>query len=66
VAARSPIFPSPYIKEGQRVRITHGPLAGTEGILVHSKATKGLLVLSVELLQRSVAIEIDCSMVVTA
>jgi transcriptional antiterminator NusG len=66
VAARSPIFPSPYIKEGQRVRITHGPLAGMEGILVHSKATKGLLVLSVELLQRSVAIEIDCSMVVTA
>jgi transcriptional antiterminator NusG len=66
VAARSPIFPSPYIKESQRVRITHGPLAGTEGILVHSKATTGLLVLSVELLQRSVAIEIDGSMVMAA
>jgi hypothetical protein len=33
---------------------------------VHIKATKGLLVLSVELLQRSVAVEIDGSMIVTA
>jgi transcription antitermination factor NusG len=63
VVAGCPIFPHPYLREGQRVRITHGPLAGAEGILVQSKPGKGLLVLSVELLQRSVAVEVACSAV---
>jgi transcriptional antiterminator NusG len=61
-----PMLPHPYLKEGRRVRITHGPLAGAEGILVQSKPGKGLLVLSVELLQRSVAVEVPCSAVVAA
>jgi transcriptional antiterminator NusG len=61
--ARLPVLPHPYLKEGQRVRITCGPLAGAEGILVHSKPAKGLLVLSVDLLRRSVAVEVDCSTV---
>jgi transcription antitermination factor NusG len=60
------MFPHPYLKEGRRVRITHGPLTGVEGILVQSKPGKGLLVLSVELLQRSVAVEVACSAVVAA
>jgi transcription termination/antitermination protein NusG len=64
--ARFPMLPYPYLKEGRRMRITHGPLAGAEGILVQSKPGKGLLVLSVELLQRSVAVEVACSAVVTA
>jgi transcription antitermination factor NusG len=58
--------PHPYLNQSQRVRITHGPLAGTEGILLQYKPTKGLLVLSIELLQRSVAVEIACSMIVAA
>lgn len=68
----SPLFPGylflphPYLREGQRVRITRGPLAGVEGILVHSKPHKGLLVFSIELLQRSVAVEVDCTLVVAA
>jgi transcription antitermination factor NusG len=66
VAARVPLLPHPYLREGQRVRITHGPLAGTEGILVHSRPAKGLLVLSVELLQRSVAVEVAASAIVAA
>jgi transcription antitermination factor NusG len=61
-----PVLPYPFLREGQRVRITHGPLTGVEGILVQSKPTKGLLVLSVELLQRSVAVEVDCSVVTAA
>jgi transcriptional antiterminator NusG len=61
-----PMLPHPYLKEGRRVRIMHGPLAGAEGILVQSKPGKGLLVLSVELLQRSVAVEVPCSAVVAA
>ena len=58
------VMPHAYLKEGQRVRITDGPLAGVEGILVRSRPHRGLLVLSVELLRRSVAVEVDCTAVV--
>lgn len=58
-----PVLPHPYLREGHRVRIIRGPLAGVEGVLVHNKPHKGLLVVSVELLQRSVAVEIDCTFV---
>jgi transcription antitermination factor NusG len=61
-----PVMPHAYVGEGHRVRITHGPLAGVEGILVQSHPHKGLLVVSVELLQRSVAVEVDCTVVVPA
>jgi len=61
-----PILSYPYMREGQRVRITQGPLTGIEGILLQSKPAKGLLILSVELLQRSVAVEVDWSMVTAA
>lgn len=66
VAARLPAMPHPYLREGQRARITRGPLAGVEGILVQMKPNKGVLVLSVELLQRSVAVAVDCTLVVAA
>jgi transcription termination/antitermination protein NusG len=66
VYARLPVLPHPYLKEGQHVRITKGPLEGTEGIFVRSKPAKGLLVLSVDLLQRSIAVEVDCLTVVVA
>jgi transcription antitermination factor NusG len=66
IHASLPIMPYPYLREGQRVRITQGPLSGVEGILLHSKPSKGLLILSVDLLQRSVAVEIDCSGVTAA
>jgi len=58
-----PILPHPYLREGHRVRITRGPLAGVEGVLLHDKTHKGLLVVSVDLLQRSVAVEVDCMVV---
>jgi transcription termination/antitermination protein NusG len=64
--ARLPVLPHPYLQKGQRVRIMQGPLTGTEGIFVQSKPNKGLVVLSVELLQRSVAVEVDCSIVSAA
>jgi transcription termination/antitermination protein NusG len=66
VDVRLPVLPHPYLKEGQQVRITHGPLEGTEGLFVRSKSAKGLLVLSVNLLQRSIAVEVDCLTVVVA
>jgi transcription termination/antitermination protein NusG len=64
--ASIPLFPHAYLREGQRVRITRGPLADVEGILVRQKPDKGLLVLSVDLLRRSVAVEVDCTWAVAA
>jgi transcriptional antiterminator NusG len=64
--ARLTIMSHPYLQVGQRVRITDGPLKDVEGFLVQNKSKKGLLVLSVELLRRSVAVQIDCTFVVPA
>jgi transcription antitermination factor NusG len=61
--AELPVLPHPYLHEGQRVRITGGPLIDVEGILARVKSNKGLLVVSVNLLQRSVAVEVDCTQV---
>ena len=52
--------PHPYLKVGRRVRIVRGPLAGSEGILVRKKDWLRV-VLSIELLMRSVAIEVDAA-----
>jgi transcription termination/antitermination protein NusG len=59
--SRMPLLPHPYLREGQRVRIKLGPLAELEGILVRMNAKKGLLVVSVNLLRRSVAVQLDCT-----
>ena len=56
-----PILPYPYLRAGQRVRITDGPLADVEGILVRVNPKTGLLVVSVDLLRRSVAVHLDCT-----
>jgi transcriptional antiterminator NusG len=66
LCAELPMISHPYLRDGQRVRILHGPLTGVEGILVQSKPTKGLLVLSIELLRRSVAVEVDATVVEVA
>ena len=52
-----PCFPHPFISAGSRVRIRGGSLDGVEGILVRQGADESL-VLSVELLHRSVAIRV--------
>jgi len=54
------IIPWPYVKIGQVARIEAGPLKGLSGIIVKIKSGMKL-VLSVSLLQRSVAVEIDRS-----
>lgn len=50
--------PWPFLEMGQPVRIFDGPLAGVEGILVDSKG-RHRLVVSITLLQRSIAAEIE-------
>ncbi len=54
--------PHPYLKSGDRVRVLSGPLAGVEGILTRIK-NRYRVVLSVELLQKAVAVEVDISAV---
>ncbi|MGB2637081.1 MAG: UpxY family transcription antiterminator [Candidatus Acidiferrum sp.] len=53
-----PTEPWPYLAIGDRVQIQSGALRGLEGILVSVKGNRRL-VLSVTLLQRSVAVEVD-------
>jgi transcription antitermination factor NusG len=53
----------PYLREGRRVRIVAGPLAGVEGVLSEVRGERGLFVVSVHLLQRSVAVQVDCTQV---
>jgi transcription antitermination factor NusG len=63
VRAEQPLFPHTYFHDGDRVRVVRGPLAGIEGLFVRDKPTKGRLVLSISLLQASVAVEIDAATV---
>lgn len=58
------LLPYPYLKIGSRVRIIRGTLTHAEGILVRTELAKGLLVISVGLLQRSVAVKVNCADVV--
>jgi transcription antitermination factor NusG len=53
-----PAGPWPYLSEGERIRITRGALKNVEGVLVKRK-TQWRLVVSLSLLQRSVAVEVD-------
>jgi transcription antitermination factor NusG len=53
-----PAEPCAYLREGQRVRVTSGSLDGVEGILVKKK-NQFRMVVSVTMLQRSIAVEID-------
>jgi transcription antitermination factor NusG len=53
-----PFVAYPFLRIGQRVRIRGGSLDGIEGILV-SRNGERTLVISVEPIQRSIAIQID-------
>jgi len=55
-----PVTPHPYLEVGQAVLIERGPLSGVEGILAEVKG-KTRLVVSVNLLRRSVSAEVERS-----
>jgi transcription antitermination factor NusG len=50
--------PHPYLTVGRRVRVRYGPLARAQGILVRRK-DKFRVVLSLDILMRSVGVEVD-------
>lgn len=54
------VEPHPFLKCGERVRVTRGSLEGVEGILVRKKNLYRL-VLSVDMMAQSVAVEIDAT-----
>jgi transcription antitermination factor NusG len=58
-----PRQPWPFLQIGQKVRVECGPLCGLEGIFMDFKG-RHRLVLSVTLLQRSVAVEMDGAWVI--
>jgi transcription termination/antitermination protein NusG len=56
------LSPHPFLQVGQRVRINNGSLSGVEGIIADVRKHYQLI-LSISLLQRSVAVEIDSAWV---
>jgi transcription antitermination factor NusG len=58
VASGVQVEPWPYLEVGQRIRIENDSLNGLEGILIQFKGNNRIVV-SVSLLRRSVALEID-------
>ncbi|MGH9865425.1 MAG: UpxY family transcription antiterminator [Candidatus Acidiferrales bacterium] len=52
--------PHPYLTAGRRMRITSGPLAGMEGILMRQKSNFRL-VLSINLIMRSIVVDVDAA-----
>ncbi len=58
---RSPetLSPHAYLKEGHWVRVARGPLEGCRGILLRQNSRKGRLVVSLDLIEKSVSVEMD-------
>ena len=52
--------PHPFLTVGRRVRITGGPFAGLEGVLKRRKSGVRVVV-SLDLIQRSVAVDVDAA-----
>ena len=62
VTSELPNQPWPFLRIGEQVQIESGPLRGLKGILLELRGARRLVV-SVSLLQRSVAVEIDVALV---
>jgi len=57
-AVATNLQPHPFLKQGDSVRVRTGPLSGTEGFFVRVK-NEYRVVVSIELLRKSVAVEVD-------
>jgi len=60
VTSELPHNPYPYLKVGRKVRVRYGPLEGCEGVLVRKRGIDRL-VITVNLLQRSLVAEVDAA-----
>jgi transcription antitermination factor NusG len=59
VHSRVEILSCLYPRVGERARIMNGPFAGIEGVVQQTDYKKNLFVVSIDLLQRSVAIKLE-------
>ena len=57
------VEPFPFVREGDVVAVVDGPLCGAQGVVLRSKGRHRLIV-SISLLHRSIAVEIDSRWVV--
>ena len=55
---RIPVYPHEFVSVGDRIRVRSGPFAGLTGIVVRNNGETRLVV-SVNLLRRSVAVEVE-------
>ena len=60
LARQVELKPHPYLQIGRRVRVAKGPLQGLQGILVRKKNSTRF-VISLDLIMRSVAVEIEAN-----
>jgi len=51
--------PFPFLAVGKRVRIVSGPLCGLEGIVLRRSGKKTRMIVSVEFLHRSIAVDLE-------
>jgi transcription antitermination factor NusG len=65
VRSDTPVEPWPFLEDGQRVRLSSGPLAGLEGILVNNEAQLRIVV-GLTILRRSVAVRVERDWVASA
>ncbi|SPF32043.1 NusG antitermination factor [Syntrophobacter sp. SbD1] len=54
-----PLQIHPYLKEGDWVHVVRGPLAGCIGILNRADPKRGRLIVSVDIIKKSVSVELD-------
>jgi transcription antitermination factor NusG len=57
--AQSKAEPHPYLASGERVRIKSGAMAGMEGVLVRKNKNGFRVVVTLELIRRSIAVRVD-------
>ena len=62
IASDLPLGPWPFLRSGQKVRVEYGVLAGIIGTLVRD-CSGWRVVISVDALQQSVAVEVDRDMI---
>jgi transcription antitermination factor NusG len=58
-AANACVAPWPYLSAGQRIQIDRGPLTGVKGFVIRAERESLRIVVSIDILQRSVAAVID-------
>ncbi len=62
IASGRPLAPWPYLRIGQNITIDHGPMAGLRGVVLRDESAWRVVV-SIEALDRSIAVELDRDMI---